>query len=147
MDQTLPPEELLAALEALQDEVDGLAQESIGVKLAMQSAFLDIQVAPTPKDAMDAYALFVEGYQGLRRTQIGRVDGGPEIETCTRRNRYRALGLLDWMALALPRSKLSERPATTSTTSIPGPTTPKPRPQSLTLPRRSPTSSGQSTRH
>ena len=77
VDQTLPPEELLAALEALQDEVDGLVQESIGVKLAMKSAFLDIQVAPTPKDAMDAYALFVEGYQGLN--ELG-LDAGPEIE-------------------------------------------------------------------
>ena len=79
VDQTLPPEELLAALEALQDEADGLVQESIGVKLAMKGAFLDIQVAPTPKDAMDAYALFVEGYQGLHElnqaSYLGRETG------------------------------------------------------------------------
>ena len=82
VDQTLPPEELLAALEALQDEADGLVQESIGVKLAMKSAFLDIQVALTPKDAMDAYALFVEGYQGLNELNQAayfRQETGREI--------------------------------------------------------------------
>ena len=86
VDQTLPPEELLAALEALQDEVDGLVQESIGVKLAMKSAFLDIQVAPTAKDAMDAYALFVEGYQGLNELNEASFWGQE-----TGREIYRAL--------------------------------------------------------
>lgn len=64
-EEPLPPEELLAALETLRDEADASVQTSIGVKNAMQNAFLDLQAAQTPADAMDAYARFADSYRNL----------------------------------------------------------------------------------
>lgn len=62
-DETRNQEELLAALQQLHVQVDEWWQQGIAVQATMQDALSGIHEAQNPRDAVDAYARFLEAAQ------------------------------------------------------------------------------------